>query len=106
MDILQFIITFIIQIRNYFFEFREASPAKTPAVRWYEKKKQFLLLIFSPIPPGRVFTKYNSFPWHMEVSCILPLLSLLLPSAAPTTGKPWWLSGIMLVEHAEGLLSL
>ena len=34
MDILQFsAITFIIQIRIYFFEFRDASPAKTPAVR-------------------------------------------------------------------------
>ena len=41
---------------------------------------------------SRVFTKYTSFPWYMVVSVVSPL-SLILPSAAPATGEPRWLSG-------------
>ena len=37
--------------------------------------------------------QFISVPSHMVVSCILSPLSLLLLSAAPTTGESRWLSG-------------
>ena len=48
-----------------------------------------------------VFTNVNSFPKHMVVSCILPPLSLLLPSAAPTTGGSLWRRGTAYVYQAQ-----